>query len=101
MAFYTVNDVLVKELLLSYPAGETIFIRGIMCSLLIGAAALAFGNAKALRGGANQQRTHDAADENRLADRIGLQQLLHQHVIDRVGHHAAADGRDAALIFAE
>src|SRR6476646_10864953 len=49
MASYTVNDVLVKELLLTYPVGETIFIRGVMCSLLIGAVALAFGNAKALR----------------------------------------------------
>jgi drug/metabolite transporter (DMT)-like permease len=49
MASYTVNDVLVKELLLTSPVGETIFIRGIMCSLLIGAAALAFGNATALR----------------------------------------------------
>ena len=49
MASYTVNDVLVKELLLTYPIGETIFIRGIMCSLLIGAAALVFGNATALR----------------------------------------------------
>jgi drug/metabolite transporter (DMT)-like permease len=49
MAAYTVNDVLVKELLQTYPVGETIFIRGFMCSLLIGAAALAFGNATALR----------------------------------------------------
>src|SRR5438128_1420360 len=49
MACYTVNDVLVKQLLLTYPVGETIFFRGLMCSLLIGAAALAFGNAKALR----------------------------------------------------
>ncbi len=49
MAAYTVNDVLVKELLRTYPVGETIFIRGIMCCLLIGAATLAFGNAKALR----------------------------------------------------
>src|SRR5258708_2679789 len=49
MACYTVNDVLVKELLLTYPAGETVFIRGIICSLLIGAAALAFGKANALR----------------------------------------------------
>jgi drug/metabolite transporter (DMT)-like permease len=54
MASYTVNDVLVKELLLTYPAGETIFIRGIMCSLLIGAAALAFGNAAALRAPINR-----------------------------------------------
>jgi drug/metabolite transporter (DMT)-like permease len=49
MASYTVNDVLVKALLQSYPVGETIFIRGVMCSVLIGAAALAFGNARALR----------------------------------------------------
>ena len=41
MASYTVNDVLVKQLLLTYPVGETIFVRGILCSLLIGAAALA------------------------------------------------------------
>ena len=49
MASYTVNDVLVKQLLKTYPVGETIFIRGIMCSLLIGAAAIAFGHGKALR----------------------------------------------------
>jgi drug/metabolite transporter (DMT)-like permease len=49
MASYTVNDVLVKQLLLTYPVGEVIFVRGVMCSLLIGAVALAFGNAKALR----------------------------------------------------
>jgi drug/metabolite transporter (DMT)-like permease len=49
MASYTVNDVLVKQLLRTYPVGETIFVRGIMCSLLIGAAALAFGHARALR----------------------------------------------------
>jgi drug/metabolite transporter (DMT)-like permease len=49
MVSYTVNDVLVKQLLLTYPVGETIFIRGVMCSVLIGAAALAFGNGKALR----------------------------------------------------
>lgn len=49
MAAYTVNDVLVKQLLLTYPVGEVIFVRGVMCSLLLGAVALAFGNAKALR----------------------------------------------------
>ena len=49
MVSYTINDVLVKKLLQTYPVGETIFIRGIMCTLLIGAAALAFGNARALR----------------------------------------------------
>ena len=49
MASYTVNDVLVKQILRTYPVGEVIFVRGVMCSLLIGAVALAFGNAKALR----------------------------------------------------
>ena len=49
MASYTVNDVLVKQILLTYPVGEVIFVRGVMCSLLIGAVALAFGNAQALR----------------------------------------------------
>jgi drug/metabolite transporter (DMT)-like permease len=49
MASYTVNDVLVKQILQTYPVGEVIFVRGVMCSLLIGAAALAFGHAKALR----------------------------------------------------
>ena len=49
MASYTVNDVLVKQLLQTYPVGEVIFVRGVMCSLLLGAVALAFGNAKALR----------------------------------------------------
>ena len=49
MASYTVNDVLVKKILLSYPVGEVIFVRGLMCSLLIGAMALAFGHAAQLR----------------------------------------------------
>jgi drug/metabolite transporter (DMT)-like permease len=49
MASYTVNDVLVKQLLLVYPVGETIFIRGVMCSVLIGAMALAFGHARQFR----------------------------------------------------
>jgi drug/metabolite transporter (DMT)-like permease len=48
MVSYTVNDVLVKQLLLTYPVGETIFVRGIMCSLLIGAVAVAFGHGRAL-----------------------------------------------------
>ena len=48
MASYTVNDVLVKQILLSYPVGEVIFVRGLMCSLLIGAMALAFGHAAQL-----------------------------------------------------
>jgi len=49
MASYTVNDVLVKKLLMTYPVGETIFIRGVISTVLIGAAVLAFGNAAALR----------------------------------------------------
>ncbi len=49
MASYTVNDVLVKQILQTYPVGEVIFVRGVMCTLLIGAVALAFGHAKALR----------------------------------------------------
>jgi drug/metabolite transporter (DMT)-like permease len=49
MAAYTVNDVLVKQILFTYPVGEVIFVRGIMCTLLIGGAALALGHARALR----------------------------------------------------
>jgi drug/metabolite transporter (DMT)-like permease len=49
MVSYTVNDVLVKQLLRTYPVGEVIFVRGVMCSLLIGAAALAFGSARDFR----------------------------------------------------
>jgi len=48
MASYTVNDVLVKQILQTYPVGEVIFVRGLMCSLLIGAMALAFGHAAQL-----------------------------------------------------
>ena len=48
MASYTVNDVLVKQILQTYPVGEVIFVRGVMCSLLIGAVALAFGHASAV-----------------------------------------------------
>jgi len=43
MTAFTVNDVLVKQLLLTYPAGEVIFVRGIITSLLIGIVALASG----------------------------------------------------------
>jgi drug/metabolite transporter (DMT)-like permease len=49
MASYTVNDVLVKQILRTYPVGEAIFVRGIMCSLLIGAIAVWFGHGVALR----------------------------------------------------
>jgi drug/metabolite transporter (DMT)-like permease len=49
MAAYTVNDVLVKQILRTYPIGEVIFVRGVMCALLIGAVALAFGHGQRLR----------------------------------------------------
>ena len=48
MVAYTINDVLVKQILLTYPAGEVIFVRGVMCSLLIGAVAVAFGHTRQL-----------------------------------------------------
>ena len=51
MASYTVNDVLVKQILLTYPVGEVIFVRGIITSLLIGAIALVLGQAQELRAG--------------------------------------------------
>jgi len=50
MASYTVNDVLVKQILQSYPVGEVIFVRGVMSTLLIGAIALAYGHWQELRG---------------------------------------------------
>jgi drug/metabolite transporter (DMT)-like permease len=49
MAAYTVNDVLVKQILQHYPIGEVIFVRGVMSTLLIGAAAVALGQARMLR----------------------------------------------------
>jgi drug/metabolite transporter (DMT)-like permease len=55
MASYTVNDVLVKQILITYPVGEVIFVRGIITSLLIGAIALALGQAQDLRAGLNRQ----------------------------------------------
>jgi drug/metabolite transporter (DMT)-like permease len=48
MVSYTVNDVLVKQILLTYPVGETIFVRGMMCSVLIGAVAIALGHGRDL-----------------------------------------------------
>jgi drug/metabolite transporter (DMT)-like permease len=55
MASYTINDVLVKEILKHYPVGEVIFVRGLMCIALIGAVALAFGHGPQLRAGASRQ----------------------------------------------
>jgi len=46
MTAYTVNDVLVKQILLQhYPIGETIFLRGLISALLIGGFVLALGHA--------------------------------------------------------
>jgi drug/metabolite transporter (DMT)-like permease len=48
MTSYTVNDVLVKKILLIYPSGEVIFVRGVMTTLLLGSVALAVGYARAI-----------------------------------------------------
>lgn len=48
MASYTINDVLVKQILQTYPIGEVIFVRGILSSLLLGAAALLLGHGRLL-----------------------------------------------------
>jgi len=55
MAAFTVNDVLVKEILFTYPAGEVIFVRGIVTSLLLGAIVLVVGRARELRAGLTRQ----------------------------------------------
>jgi drug/metabolite transporter (DMT)-like permease len=49
MASYTVNDVLVKQILRDYPVGEVIFVRGLISTLLIGGFVLALGHARQLR----------------------------------------------------
>lgn len=49
MASYTVNDVLVKQILRAYPVGEVIFVRGIMSVILIGGVVLALRHAQQLR----------------------------------------------------
>lgn len=49
MASYTVNDVLVKQILRDYPVGEVIFVRGLISALLIGGFVLALGHARQLR----------------------------------------------------
>jgi drug/metabolite transporter (DMT)-like permease len=54
MASYTVNDVLVKQVLRSYPIGEVIFVRGIMSAILIGAVVLALKHGKQLRAATNR-----------------------------------------------
>jgi drug/metabolite transporter (DMT)-like permease len=48
MACYTVNDVLVKQILQHYPVGEVIFVRAILSALLIGGVAIALGHARSL-----------------------------------------------------
>jgi drug/metabolite transporter (DMT)-like permease len=50
MTSYTINDVLVKDILLEgYPVGETIFLRGLMSAVLLGAFVLALGQARQAR----------------------------------------------------
>jgi drug/metabolite transporter (DMT)-like permease len=46
MTAYTANDVLVKQILRTYPVGEVIFFRGLIAMLLIGAVALVLGHRK-------------------------------------------------------
>jgi drug/metabolite transporter (DMT)-like permease len=66
MSSYTVNDVLVKEILLEgYPVGETIFLRGVMSAVLIGLFVLAAGHGSQLR----------AAMSSRLATRSAFDGL--------------------------
>lgn len=48
MVAYTINDVLVKQILFTYPAGEVIFVRGVLCCLLTGLVALALGYGRQL-----------------------------------------------------
>jgi drug/metabolite transporter (DMT)-like permease len=49
MASYTVNDVLVKQILRDYPVGEVIFVRGLMTALLICGVVLSLGHGRRLR----------------------------------------------------
>jgi drug/metabolite transporter (DMT)-like permease len=49
MAAYTVNDVLVKQILFTHPVGEVIFVRGVMSTLLIGCVVLISGHGRAVR----------------------------------------------------
>lgn len=51
MASYTVNDVLVKQILKTYPLGEVIFVRGLLTTLLIGVITLAIGLGRQLAAG--------------------------------------------------
>ena len=57
MASFTVNDVLVKQIIRTYPVGETIFIRGIMSTLLIGIALVIFGHGPQLRPAISSRMT--------------------------------------------
>ncbi len=49
MVAFTINDVLVKQILQHYPAGETIVVRGLMTTMLLGAFVLGLGHARQLR----------------------------------------------------
>jgi drug/metabolite transporter (DMT)-like permease len=55
MASYTVNDVLVKQILQHYPVGEVILVRGVLSGLLIGGAAVTLGHAGSLWLALNQK----------------------------------------------
>jgi len=49
MASYTVNDVLVKQILRDYPVGEVIFVRGLISAFLIGGFVFALGYARQMQ----------------------------------------------------
>lgn len=51
MTCYTVNDVMVKQILRTYPLGEVIFVRGLITTVLIGLVALALGHGRDLLAG--------------------------------------------------
>ena len=49
MSAYSVNDALVKQILVSHPVGEVIFVRGVMACTIIGALAFGLGHGHQLR----------------------------------------------------
>jgi drug/metabolite transporter (DMT)-like permease len=53
MASFTVNDVLVKQVLRHYPPGETIVVRGLMSTILLGVFVVALGQTRQLRAAMN------------------------------------------------
>ena len=86
MASYTVNDVLVKQILRTYPVGEVIFVRGVIAMLLIGAVALALGH-----------RTEIGAAVKPAARRaLGVRRALHRGLHHRARAYAARQCRGRA-----